>query len=223
MSGSLNPYEKEEWTTLPEGVMRPGGFALTGKLLRMAKLRPPAEILDLGCGTGGSAGKLQKQGYRVTGLDRSQSLLARARETCPELKLVRGDAAGLEFSDASFDGFLAECVLSCVEDPGAVLSECGRVLRPGGVLMLSDLCLRAAEAGAAEAGTLRGPEQWEDLLEEYGFALVAITDETAALTEFVLQFLWNGGSLESLCAVAGAYLRRGDKIGYFSLAARKRN
>ncbi len=223
MSGSLNPYEKEEWAGLPEGVMRPGGLALTEKLVRMAQLRPPSEILVLGCGTGGAAGMLQRQGYRVTGLDRSESLLACARETCPELTLLRGDAADLTFPDLSFDGILAECVLSCMENPGAALSECGRVLRPGGVLMLSDLYLRAAAAGAAETESLRSLAQWETLVAEYGFSRVAATDETAALTEFVLQFLWNGGSLESLCADAGTRLRHGHKIGYFSIIARKRD
>ena len=159
MSRDLNPYEEKRWSELPDGVMRPGGLSLTVSLLLGSALIPPAEILDLGCGIGGSAGLLRERGFEVTGLDRSGLLLHRARIGCPEITFLRGDAAALPFEDKAFDGILAECVLSCA-GANAVLKECSRVLRPGGTLMLSDLYRRSPTGTAEEDGSLLTWEGW---------------------------------------------------------------
>lgn len=221
MPGELNPYEGTEWAALPGCVMHPGGLALTERLLSRSGLTPPAEILDLGCGSGEAVNLLRKLGFPAMGLDQSPLLLRRAREVFPGLKLVQGDADTLPFPDASFHGILAECVLSCT-DAGAVLPECRRILRPGGVLMLSDLCLRAAEPGTEANASLLTKAAWTDTLAEHGFAVFSITDEGPALTEFVLAFLWNGGSMDSLCRGA-AGRRHGEKLGYFALTAVKKD
>src|SRR5438046_1453174 len=57
--------------------------------LRAAGVRPPARILDAGCGTGNYARALARRGYRVVGVDRSARLLADAR--------AKGAGAGLVF------------------------------------------------------------------------------------------------------------------------------
>ena len=59
-------------------------------------LAPDAErrLLDVGCGTGIVAAHFQQAGYRVTGLDVSRAMLARARERLGEqATLIHGDAA----------------------------------------------------------------------------------------------------------------------------------
>jgi len=73
--------------------------------LLLSHLPEGARLLDLACGTGQLAGVLAAQGFRVTGLDGSEAMLAIARENAPQVEFVLGDAR--QFSlPASFHGVL---------------------------------------------------------------------------------------------------------------------
>lgn len=93
------------------------------------------DVLDLGCGTGAVAQALDPT-HTVTGLDMSEKALdyCRARGLT---RLVQGDAMALPFPDASFDAVIALDVFEHLPDDEASFRECLRVLRPGGVLVLS--------------------------------------------------------------------------------------
>src|SRR5215211_1891564 len=70
------------------------------------------ELLDVPCGFGRHAVPLASAGYQVTGVDRSELLLAEARRRAaggPEPRLVRADYRTLPFADASFDAALNLC------------------------------------------------------------------------------------------------------------------
>jgi MPBQ/MSBQ methyltransferase len=93
--------------------------------------------LDAGCGTGFQAAHLAALGYETHGIDLSAALLARARQRLPGARLARGSLEALPYATASFD--VAACcgsTLSFVEAPARALHELGRVLRPGGRLLL---------------------------------------------------------------------------------------
>jgi SAM-dependent methyltransferase len=96
-------------------------------------------ILDLGCGTGELSRRLAAGGLQVTGCDISPNMLARAtaRDGAGGHAWVRlaPDWRSLPFKPAAFDLVVAASVLEYVNDPGTVLRECGRVLRPGGVVL----------------------------------------------------------------------------------------
>lgn len=128
----------------------------------LAEVDPGAEILDCPCGFGRHAVPLAEAGYRVTGLDRSESQLAEAERRRGDAEwphLLRGDYRALPFEDASFDAvltlFTSLGYLERDEDVG-VLRELRRVLRPGGVLIVEtahrDWFARAAQ-----------PTSWERL------------------------------------------------------------
>jgi ubiquinone/menaquinone biosynthesis C-methylase UbiE len=101
-------------------------------------------VLDLGCATGNVEERLAEDqaGICVTGVDYSESMLRRARRKCerfPKVGFVRADLAEpLPFPDASFDRVLANNVLYALPGRSALLAEARRVLRPGGLLVLSD-------------------------------------------------------------------------------------
>jgi 2-polyprenyl-6-hydroxyphenyl methylase / 3-demethylubiquinone-9 3-methyltransferase len=94
-----------------------------------------ARVLDVGCGAGFLSNYLAREGFEASGIDASPESLAVATRH-DETRGVRyqiGNALSLPYANASFDAVCAMDFLEHVEDPGAVVEECSRVLRPGGV------------------------------------------------------------------------------------------
>jgi demethylmenaquinone methyltransferase/2-methoxy-6-polyprenyl-1,4-benzoquinol methylase len=95
-------------------------------------VRPGDSVLDACCGTGDLAIAGARAGGRVTGLDFSEPMLARARRKAPGLEWIEGDLLALPFADASFDVATVGFGVRNVEDLERALGELRRVLRPGG-------------------------------------------------------------------------------------------
>jgi SAM-dependent methyltransferase len=109
---------------------------------RLSGCPEDGDLLDVPCGFGRHAVPLARAGYRVTGVDRSRELLDEARRRAAGArwpKLAQADYRELPFGDASFDAalnlFSSIGYLGDAEDERA-LREIGRVLRPGGRLVL---------------------------------------------------------------------------------------
>ncbi|HBB89908.1 MAG TPA: SAM-dependent methyltransferase [Blastocatellia bacterium] len=104
-----------------------------------------APILDYGCGYGRTLAELSQAGFQnLAGVDFSEAMLARARGLVPRSKLIRNDGQSLPFNDGCFDVVLLFAVLTCIPDSNqqrALLAELERVLRPGGLLYISDVLL----------------------------------------------------------------------------------
>ncbi|MBM3517684.1 MAG: class I SAM-dependent methyltransferase [Alphaproteobacteria bacterium] len=119
---------------------------LVRRLLRGAGVRRGGVLLDLGCGTGAHLALLEDFAPRlVAGLDRSDLALGLAREKAPRAALVRGDLSrSLPFADESVDATLVLGVLchAWIENEVTTLREIRRVLRPGGVLIVTEPAFR---------------------------------------------------------------------------------
>lgn len=103
-------------------------------------LPPPREhprLLDVGCGTGHHLVRLRSRGFQVTGVDGSSEMLVEARRLNPDVELRLATVDDLPFPDGSFDAALSIEVVRYLPDPVAMLRECARVLRPGGVAVLT--------------------------------------------------------------------------------------
>jgi SAM-dependent methyltransferase len=99
---------------------------------------PGSRVLDLGCGTGELARALAAAGLQVTGCDVSPSMLLQAnRDGGRRARWVQLEPGWqrLPFGSAAFGVVVASSVLEYVAEPEAVLRECARVLRPGGVVL----------------------------------------------------------------------------------------
>ena len=104
-----------------------------------AVVRPGDRVLDACCGTGDLAIACARAGGRVTGLDFSERMLARARRKGPKLEWVRGDVLALPFADGSFDAATVGFGVRNVEDLDHVFAELRRVLRGGGRLGILEI------------------------------------------------------------------------------------
>jgi phosphatidylethanolamine/phosphatidyl-N-methylethanolamine N-methyltransferase len=99
------------------------------------------KILEIGVGTGLSFDDYDDT-TEITGIDLSEPMIARARTRAasgryPYVKgLAVMDAHDLNYPDATFDCVVAQFVITLVENPERVLSECARVVRPGGQIIL---------------------------------------------------------------------------------------
>jgi ubiquinone/menaquinone biosynthesis C-methylase UbiE len=96
-----------------------------------------ARALDAGCGTGFQSALLGALGWRTHGVDVSAGLLAVARRRLPGAALALASVEALPYPDGRFDAVVCcGSTLSFVDDPARALREMGRVLRPGGRLLL---------------------------------------------------------------------------------------
>jgi len=109
---------------------------------------PDAQLLDYGCGYGRLLASLRDRGYQhLIGADPAEHLVAAARARVPQAAFhVLPHPPRLELPDASVDGVLLFGVLTCIptdEGQRAAVSEISRVLRPGGLLYISDFWLQS--------------------------------------------------------------------------------
>ncbi|MET9811678.1 methyltransferase domain-containing protein [Streptomyces sp. NPDC006355] len=149
------------------------------------------EVADLGCGPGRVTAYLAARGLSVFGLDLSESMLAIARRENPGLRFVKGSMLELDLPDGSLDGVVSwySTIHTPLDRLPDVFAEFGRVLRPGGHLLVAfqagDEPRRYEEAFGHKVALdfrRRRPERIAALLEAAGFALRSRTvrepDET---------------------------------------------
>ena len=108
----------------------------------LALLPSPWTVADLGCGTGALALALAPNVRRVIGVDQSAAMLKAARVRtagCDNVELRRGSLEAVPVHGASCDAALLVLALSYVREPGRVLAEMARILRPGGRAVVLDL------------------------------------------------------------------------------------
>jgi phosphatidylethanolamine/phosphatidyl-N-methylethanolamine N-methyltransferase len=109
--------------------------------VRIANDRPRQKILEVGVGTGLSLPHFRKDS-RVTGIDVSAEMLAKARRRVERQhlaqvdSLLEMDAENMAFEDSSFDSVLALYVASVVPNPAKFVAEMKRVCVPGGTIVI---------------------------------------------------------------------------------------
>lgn len=100
-------------------------------------------VLDVGCGDGELAVALWERDARVSGIDASAAMVAaayrRAERHGADISFSIGTAERLPFSPATFDCVVAVTVFCFVDHAAPALGEIGRVLRPGGRLVIGEL------------------------------------------------------------------------------------
>lgn len=160
-------------------------------------------IADLGCGTGFLSTQFAAMGARVIAVDHSERMLAAARKKKLKgsVEFRRGELDALPIDDASVDAAFANLVFHHLPDFAAAAAEVLRILKPGGVFVVSDLLPHDAEWMRQVMGDLRlglKPEQVTTALARAGFEQVSsanavdrcrVQDPTGAQAEFPMFFV----------------------------------
>jgi ubiquinone/menaquinone biosynthesis C-methylase UbiE len=159
---------------------------------RLAGGEPGVDLLDAPCGFGRHSIPLARAGYRVVGVDRSQALLDEAKSRAGDQdgpELVHADYRELPFADASFDvalnlyssiGYLGD------EEDTRALTEIGRVLRPGGRLVI--------ETMHRDRLVTTGSDRYWELLGEGRLVVTQTTFDHAAGVAQTTQTLIDAGN-----------------------------
>lgn len=147
MSDRDTAYWDEMASTYDEGPdhgLRDPVMRQAWRSLLHAQLPPaPAEVVDLGCGTGTLSVLLAEDGYVVRGIDSAANMVAMAQRKVVDTGLpprratfARGDAAHPPCAPASCDVVLVRHVLWAMPDPAEAVSRWASLVRPGGRMVL---------------------------------------------------------------------------------------
>jgi len=107
--------------------------------LRVAGVQPGKLAADVGAGSGFVTEALLGAGVRVVAIDQSAAMLDALKARFPAVTTQMGEAGALPLDDASLDYAFANMFLHHVPDPAATITDMARTLKPGGVLVITDL------------------------------------------------------------------------------------
>ncbi len=114
-----------------------GNFEANARFLEATGVvRPGAEILEIGSGTGNLLQRLISDGHRARGVEINRDLVEESRRWHGDLPLQLVEGVALPFADGSFDLVLSFDVFEHIPDSDAHLAEIRRVLRPGGYYLM---------------------------------------------------------------------------------------
>ncbi len=213
-----------------------GKFAALHWLARArAELLPAAPfegapLLDIACGAGLFAPHLtgRRAGWRPIGLDLSALSLRQAR--AHGLAPVRADAVRLPFADASLSGVVAGEVLEHLPDLESACAEIGRVLAPGGVVVIDTLAdtwfsrialIRLAERIPGgppprlhDPALLVDPERLRRLLGRHGVELGDVVGLRPSIRDYLAWLLRRRDHVRMLRigSTSGVYQALGTKV-----------
>src|SRR5262245_4491229 len=168
-----------------------GGLAAVDALAQLAAIGAGTRVLDLCAGLGGPARFLaSRRGCHVVAVELNAGRAAGAARLTrlvrlqTRVRVVRGDATALPFSDARFEACVSQEALLHIHDKAAVLAEAHRVLVPGGRLAFTDWIARPALGDGERrrlhewmaATTLQGLDGYRTLLGGAGFRAVSVED-----------------------------------------------
>lgn len=115
-------------------------FAQEEKLRRLVFHWVPEDttsLLDLGCKAGNITSSYQKKAKSVAAVDKDYDAVLSAKRRFPDLKLFAGRAEELPIKTGCFHILVASEVLQYLSEPQRAVAEMHRVLKPGGLLILS--------------------------------------------------------------------------------------
>jgi len=169
------------------------GTTATNELVELAGFTPDMHILDVGCGVGGSTRRLSHMtGCCTTGIDLSDEYIDAAERLTLLLNMQERarfhacSALAMPFDDDSFDGAWSIQMGMNIEDKPGWLKEVYRVLRPGGRLVMYEVCgnrdspiyFPVPWAQDQSMSFLVPPDEFRNIITSAGFTVEVWNDKT---------------------------------------------
>ena len=168
--GILQDYDQDHF----------GGLAATDTLARLANVGGSTHVLDVCCGLGGPARYFAHHyGSRVTGIDLNQSRVDGAIRLTKmvglegKVSFYHANALSSALPSAEFDSLIAQEAFCHIPNKPGLLTECIRVLKPGGSIAFTDIL---------EGPSMTTPVR-ERLRQEMAFTELSTLDSYRALLE----------------------------------------
>lgn len=214
-------YSDDELATLPADANLGLGC---GNPTAIASLREGQTVLDLGSGGGIDCFLAAKQvgaTGKVIGVDMTPQMIARARANATKggytnVEFRLGEIEALPVADGTVDVIISNCVLNLSPEKGRVLAEAGRVLKPGGRLVISDMVsdrpvpeVLQGNLDAVAACLPVSRDQYLDHLRAAGFTDARITSERPYPASYILDDAGVSAFLE-------AHPRERDELASFA-------
>jgi arsenite methyltransferase len=140
-------YPEPELSRIPDATAE--SFAGVANHWKLGRVEPGEVVVDIACGAGTDlliAAQMTGDTGRVIGIDMTESMLARARESAAAMGLANVELhesliEDLPLADASVDVVISNGVIDLLPDKDAVFDEIDRVLKPGGRLQVADVII----------------------------------------------------------------------------------
>jgi sarcosine/dimethylglycine N-methyltransferase len=206
------------------------GVAATAELAALLKPEPGEHVLDIGCGIAGPARWVAARcGVHVTGVDLTPEFCAAARalnaacDLADRVTILEGSALQLPLPDAGFDRAYSQNVVMNIADKPRLYREAFRVLKPGGLLALSNVCAGSAGepyfpvpwATTRDTSFLATVDETRADLLAAGFAIVTLRDTTDELLPAIRRE--RRRMQAAAMPVLGTHLILGERIGEMRL------
>lgn len=194
-------YSSDVATLLLGDSFHPGGAALTRRLADQLGLRPGLHVADIAAGAGVTARLLASE-YHVTvrGVELSEVNVRRARAAVEQaglqqhVQILHGDAEELPLPDNTFDALVCECALCTFPDKNVAARQFARILRPGGLVGITDVTVTDAElppqlttlgAWVACIGDARSVSDYEAILAAAGLRTRHVESHDQTLLDMI--------------------------------------
>lgn len=145
--------------------------------------RKSGKLLEEGCGLGHLVGQLEKD-FSTFGMDINHWALKQAAEAAAQTNLVCSSAGELPYPNQSFNAIISKHVVEHLPDPKKAVSEIGRILQPGGTLILATPNLSSMLKplkGERWIGyqdpthiSLHTPEEWKEMIGLAGMKIIKV-------------------------------------------------
>jgi len=182
-----------------------GGESTTREFTAQLALSPGMKVLDIGCGTGGSAFYMaRKYGVDVHGVDLATNMVAIAQDYRGEMEaevkhrvqFYVEDATTMDYPENFYDVVYSRDTILHIEGKEELFGKFLRTLKPGGKLMISDYCcgdqdhsVEFKDYVSSRGYDLHTVEGYGKIIEKAGFTQVEATDNTNLMVDILKKEL----------------------------------
>ncbi len=200
-AGKAAGYSDRDLQRVPEGANLGLGC---GNPVALAAIKEGDTVLDLGSGAGVDcflAANIVGEKGRVIGVDMTPEMVDRARENAwnnsyRNVEFRLGEIENLPMDSSAVDVIISNCVINLSTDKPKVFQEAYRVLKPGGMLMVSDMALLedlpdyvrySVEAYVRCVGGALRKDQYLNAIRQAGFEEVTVVGESHFPAELIAE------------------------------------